>query len=242
MTTTATAYPDQLTLPGQAAAPGGPVDMTMMYLMHHAFRRDLRRFDEAVAATPVDDRSTWQALAERWDRFFVILHHHHTGEDAGIWPFLLDRADAEERGHLEAMEEEHSHIDPLLTSVATGFEALGRGALPRNPETVRAALHARIEDTREALGRHLAHEETDAMAILQRHMTPTDWERIEQVHFKADEHPVALSFMVPWLAEGVPTAGLDEVFSGRGQAFRVLWWLTRGGYRRSEQRAFRYAS
>ena len=37
-----------LRLPGQAAAPDGPVDMTMMYLSHHAFRRDLAAFAEAV--------------------------------------------------------------------------------------------------------------------------------------------------------------------------------------------------
>jgi|GEM_PF-1648709 len=30
----------QILLPGQAAAPDGPIDMAPMYLMHHAFRRD----------------------------------------------------------------------------------------------------------------------------------------------------------------------------------------------------------
>jgi hemerythrin-like domain-containing protein len=236
MTVTRVAYPDQLMLPGQAAAPGGPVDMTMMYLMHHAFRRDLRRFVAAVAATPVDDRASWQAMADRWGRFFVILHHHHTGEDAGIWPFLLERADAEERGHLEAMEAEHARIDPLLTRVAEGFESLR--SLPSHPESTRAALHACVEETEAALAQHLAHEETFAMAILQRHMTPADWERIEQEQFAPADHPIPLSFMVPWLAEGLPRAALDEVFSGRGQAFRVLWWLTRGAFRRGERRAF----
>ena len=34
-------WPAQLRLPGQAAAPEGPVDMYMMYLMHFGFRRDL---------------------------------------------------------------------------------------------------------------------------------------------------------------------------------------------------------
>ena len=38
----------QITLPGQTATVGGPLDMTMMYVMHHAFRRDLR----ALAAGP----------------------------------------------------------------------------------------------------------------------------------------------------------------------------------------------
>src|SRR3954464_11436026 len=150
MTTTNNSHPDRLTPPGQAAAPGGPVDMMMMYLMHHAFRRDLRRFARAVVATPVTDRATWQALGERRDRFFTILPHDHTGEDAGIWPFLLERADGDERAHLEAMEEEHSRIDPLLTSVAEGFETLRGELLPRDAEQVRATLQDRVAATREA--------------------------------------------------------------------------------------------
>ena len=40
-TTTDLGHPRQLRLPGQTAAPDGPVDMTIMYVMHHAFRRDL---------------------------------------------------------------------------------------------------------------------------------------------------------------------------------------------------------
>ena len=42
--------PRQLTLPGQAATADGPLDMTMMYVMHHAFRRDLRALARAAAA------------------------------------------------------------------------------------------------------------------------------------------------------------------------------------------------
>lgn len=52
-------------LPGPAAAAPGPVDLTVMYLIHHAFRRDLADLGAAVAATPVTDRAAWVALAER---------------------------------------------------------------------------------------------------------------------------------------------------------------------------------
>ena len=132
MSTINSGYPEQLMLPGQAAAPGGPVDMTVMYLMHHAFRRDLTRFAAAVPRTPLDDHATWVALAERWERFSEILHHHHSGEDAGIWPFLLGRADASERETLLAMEAEHEKIDPLLRSAADGFAlaVMGKGEQP----------------------------------------------------------------------------------------------------------------
>jgi len=240
MTTTTTAPSSQLMLPGQAAAPEGPVDMFMMYLMHHAFRRDLDRFTAAVERTPVEDRATWRALAARWDRFFSILHHHHSGEDAVLWPFLLERADEDERAHLEAMEEEHSHIDPLLTAVAEGFAALGAEALPADAADRRTALLARVTETRDALGRHLAHEESQAMAILQRHMTPEEWAGLEAEGWKKD-NPDPVAYVLPWIAEGLPADKLDEACSRGSAVMKVLWWLTRSRFRRGERQAFRYA-
>ena len=80
----------QLTLPGQAATADGPLDMTMMYVMHHAFRRDLRALTRSVTVTPLGDRVAWRELHRRWRLFAYVLHHHHTGEDEGLlascWP------------------------------------------------------------------------------------------------------------------------------------------------------------
>lgn len=238
MTTQTIQYPDQLTLPGQAAAPGGPVDMTMMYLMHHGFRRDLNRFAAAVEATPVEDRATWVALAARWDGFFEVLHHHHSGEDAGIWPFLLERAEPDERATLEAMEEEHSHIDPLLTSCAEGFAAMAGDRVGLDAADVRAALKVRVAATRDALSRHLAHEESEAMVILQRHMTPEDWEVLEKEHFRKDESLAKLRFMVCWIGEELPADVRDGLLDEAGLPFKILWWASRRGFARAERKAF----
>jgi hemerythrin-like domain-containing protein len=238
---TTTTYPDQLMLPGQAAAPGGPVDMTMMYVMHHGFRRDLNRFAEAVAATPLAEKETWVALAARWERFFEVLHHHHSGEDAGIWPFLIERADDEDRATLEAMEEEHSHIDPLLSSCAEGFAMLAGDLVGVNADDARAALKVRVAATRDALARHLAHEESEAMAILQRHMTSEDWERIETEHFRKDQSLGQLRYLVCWVAEDLPAPVRDGLLDEAGLPFKLIWWLSRGSFARLERRAFAYA-
>jgi hemerythrin-like domain-containing protein len=237
MSTTTT---EQMMLPGQTAAPAGPADMMMMYVMHHAFRRDLTRFAGAVGATPLEDRETWQALAARWDRFFEVLHHHHSAEDDLIWPYLLVRADAEERATLDAMEAEHSEIDPLLTSVAEGFAALAGDGLPAGAEDLRAALRVRMAATRDCLARHLEHEETEAIAILQRHTTAESWKVIEDQIGKR-KSALPLWFMVGWCAEDVPARKLDEIFGAVGLPFKVLWLLTRGRFRRAERTAFKYA-
>ena len=69
--------PAPLLLPGQVAAPEGPADMTMMYVLHHAFRRDVRDFTRAAAATATGDSARWALLAERWRHFTYELHQHH---------------------------------------------------------------------------------------------------------------------------------------------------------------------
>ncbi len=230
-------WPTQLRLPGQAAAPEGPVDMQMMYVMHHAFRRDLTRFAAATQATPVHDRRTWQRLAARWDVFATILHKHHSGEDAGLWPWLRERASADEIATLDAMEAEHDEIDPMLESCRAGFERLR----DHPDEDARAALAVRVLATRESLGRHLAHEETDAMAILQRLMTQEEWLELDAEYFSKDMSPKYVATVVPWAAHEMPAAARGRVFAEAGTPFTVVWHLTRRSFARKERRAFAFA-
>ncbi|MDV3222228.1 hemerythrin domain-containing protein [Intrasporangium sp.] len=238
-TTTGPSWPTQITLPGQTAAHPGPVDMTMMYVMHHAFRRDLTAFAAAAASTPVADRTSWQALAERWGVFSQCLHHHHSGEDAGIWPLLMGRADAAQRETLEAMEGEHAEIDPILTACAAGFTRLAEHA----DEDARAALAVRLAAARESLGRHLRHEETDAIRIIQEHMTNAEWHALDEEYFKQGVSFRQVLAIVPWILHGLPVEARESLFTGPGgRLHRVLWLATKGQFDRREKVAFRYVS
>ena len=237
-TTTSTAptqQAPQLRLPGQAAAHPGPVDMTIMYLMHHAFRRDLRAFSEVVPVTPLEDREAWRALAERWELFAVPLHHHHAGEDTWLWPFLMEKAGPEERRTLEAMEAEHAEIDPGLAACAAGFARLAAA-----PEAdARAALAVRLTAVREALGRHLHHEETETILLMQRVLTAEEWEGID-AHFKEGLSLGTLLRTVPWVMHQVPGEARAHVFATTGAAYRVLLALTRRRFERLHRKAFRH--
>jgi hypothetical protein len=230
-------WPTQLRLPGQAAAPEGPVDMQIMYVMHHAFRRDLAKFAAAAQHTPAEDRVTWRLLASRWTVFAEVLHLHHSGEDAGLWPWLLEHGTAVDRSTLEAMEAEHAEIDPLLASCAEGFERLEGHA----DDDARAALAVRLVATRDSLARHLEHEETDAMAILQRLMTPEDWTAVDEEFFKSHLTPRLVTALVPWAAYGLPREILSRVFAESGLGFKLVWLATRRRFAAREARAFRYA-
>ena len=235
MTTTTTTRPQQLRLPGQAAAHEGPVDMSMMYLMHHAFRRDLGAFARAVPATPVDDPRCWRAMAQRWERFSRFLHHHHHGEDTWLWPFLMERVSAADRATLEAMEAEHADIDPALEACAVGFARMAE-----HPDLdTRAALSVRLTAVRESLGRHLAHEETETIALIQSVMTQADWEEVDR-HFQEGLTFGALLKAVPWALHKVPAGIREELFAETGGLHRLLWVLTRPGFERLDRRAFRH--
>jgi hypothetical protein len=241
--TTPTTRPAQLMLPGQAAAPDGPIDLAAMYLMHHAFRRDLDAFAAAVSRTPVSDRATWRLLRERWRLFSLVLHHHHAGEDTGLWPLLLERADAAgdapARATLEAMAAEHTEIDPLLAACAEGFDRLAGHA----DDDARAALEVRVAAARQRLGAHLAHEERDAMAIVQAYATVEDWHRVEQEHFRTAYGLRDTLRAVPWVMHEVPAAVLAELSAADPslRTFLIVWRLfLRRPFERRERRAFRY--
>ena len=240
MTTTPThrqrEWPVQLRLPGQTAAHEGPVDMHMMYVMHHAFRRDLGAFAAAAAVTPSSDRETWQALARRWELFSTALHHHHAGEDAGLWPRLLEVADEQGRATLEAMEAEHEEIDPMLEACAAGFARLAQ----HDDEDARRALAVRLVAARESLARHLAHEEGDAIALVQEHLTDEEWLALEEEHFRAKFSPRQMLALVAWVAHEMPDEARGYVLGKAGLPFRVLWLLGRRSFVRRERAAFRY--
>jgi hypothetical protein len=231
----------QISLPGQAAAPPGPCDLTPMYLMHHAFRRDLRRFGDAVATTSVADRRTWRALDGRWRRFARILHHHHTGEDEILWPMLLARVGAvgDEHGRavLVAMEAEHEEIDPLLAGCAAGFERLAAGP----DEDTRAALVVRVAATAERLGHHLGHEESAAMVLLQAHLTPAEWTGMD-AGFAAHYSPRDTVFAVSWVLDGVPDTVRRTVLRTFPAPLALAWrTVLRWPHEWRERRIFRVA-
>ena len=214
----------QVRFPDQAAAPPGPVDLLPMYLMHHAFRRDLSRFAAAAAGTAVGNRRRWTALSRRWRRFSRVLHLHHAGEDDILWPLLLTRVDSAGdqagRATLEAMETEHKEIDPLLTACTAGFTAMASGA----DTDTRAALVVRVAAAAARLGQHLGHEETDAMVLVQRHITPAEW---EAMHPEFGRHYTAADalFALPWVLYRVPADLRPPVVAFLGRGPTLAWAL-----------------
>ena len=233
---TSTIPSDQLLLPGQTHVAQGPHDMTGMYVMHHAFRRDLRRFVAAVSSTPVEAGTTWKALAERWAKYETVLHHHHTIEDEHLWPVLAGHAtEAADVATVEAMEVEHGVIAPILSAVSAGFREMRDHA----SEDAWRTLADHIIELRIALDDHLRHEETDALPMVQRTMSAQEREDAEKQAGKG--YPARLMpFLVPWVLDDLSPDGRRRMVALAGRPYLVLHWLTKGAYVRKDAVAFRY--
>ena len=229
----------QLELPGQVYAAGGPHDLSGMFVAHHGFRRDLYRFAMATRNTPVDDAQTWSALATRWERFGEILHHHHVTEDTAIWPELYGAVDQQgDRGAhstLDEMEAEHDVVDPMLTACAAGFATMATAPDRQTRDHLAEVVHA----THASVYGHLAHEEAEALPILQRHLSGKGWKKAEHMA-KAEKDPRKLAFLVPWLADGLPQPVLSKAFGSMGPAIKVVLSMTKTRYERAEWMAFRH--
>jgi hemerythrin-like domain-containing protein len=205
MTATA-AHPTQLMLEGQFAAPDGPIDLAGMYLMHRAFRRDLNLFADAAGAVPASDRERWRRISSRFQLFAGVLHKHHHGEDVGLWPLLAERG--ADRTVLDALEAEHAVIDPLLASVTADLRTLADGG---GDESTRDRVARTTAELRDALQAHLAHEESDGMALVQQHLTPEDWTRLDEEVFSKDYTPREIPAVIGWVAFGCPTEALGRM-------------------------------
>jgi len=235
-----TANVTQYLLPGQAAAPEGPIDMLGMYLMHHGFRRDLDAFIDTVPRTAIGDRASWAALEARWKFFAFVLHHHHCAEDVGLWPPLLERVDAagdtEARMVLHAMEAEHAEIDPLLQACADGFARLSRTA----DQDAQAALAVRLVGARQSLGHHLGHEETDAIPLIQQYIDNKLWAELEKKHFSAGYTLGQTLRVLGWVMYRLPEPAREAMFAQSGVGmFRQPWkFVIRPWFEKGERRAF----
>ena len=234
-----TATQAQITLPGQAHTAEGPHDQTGMYVMHHAFRRDLTSFVEAARSTPVEEAEVWRALVRRWAAFDDVLHHHHSIEDTAFWPVLVRHADgagsAEDRATLEAMEAEHAVIDPALQRCREAFHHM----VEHPCEDHRNALHVRLTGTREALLRHLEHEETEALPMVQRVLTVDEYAAAEAAAQKG--YPLrSMPFLVPWVMHELPEEAARRVVDGAFPGFTLLHRLSRIPFLRQERLAFRH--
>ncbi|MER6461148.1 hemerythrin domain-containing protein [Streptomyces sp. NPDC001288] len=142
-------------------------DMTMMFAIHDALRRELERIARITARVDEDPRHVL-STAVGWELFKKFLTIHHTSEDVTVWP-VMQRALAgqpDELALLDAMEAEHAVIDPLLADIDAALADRDSGM---------QRLGGLTDTLYTQLGGHLDHEEGEALKLMDITMTTEEW-------------------------------------------------------------------
>jgi Hemerythrin HHE cation binding domain len=180
--------------PGASRRSGVPIDLTMMYATHAAFRRDLRLLAQAASTGDT------AALRARWGNFNTQLVVHHSVEDAYLWPMVRVAASGRIGAAqvLDDMEREHSQLEPLLDAADQ--------ALITRPGV---ALDEVLGQLQAVLTNHLGHEERDALPLIQAVCTRADWRRFAG-HMRRRQGIRGAAAYVPWILDR-----LDQAERGR---------------------------
>ncbi|NEB03877.1 nitroreductase/quinone reductase family protein [Streptomyces sp. SID13726] len=121
--------------------------------VHDAFRHELAliRREMATGGSTLGAQLRVNCLT-----FCQGLHNHHTGEGAGIFPFLADRH-PESRPAIDRLHAEHEHIAALVEELRRTLAADDTTAVPAEVERLTTELEA-----------HLTYEEEQLIPLLDR--------------------------------------------------------------------------
>lgn len=172
--------------------------LTMNTIVHAAFRRDLARFDEALATFPARDQQRADDLDRAWDFYETELHHHHSYEEDYFWP-ALQQTDAD-LSVVEHLDSEHDDMRRALDTATTAMKALQADPGAQQASEARAAVAA----LGEVLLAHLAHEEADLEPISAAYSTSAPMKAALRTVKK--KHLPSMGSFVEWLQDGATPA------------------------------------
>src|SRR5690242_71540 len=193
------------------------LDMSMMFAMHDALRRELAQVGR-VASRLDDDPAILLRAALGWELFKKFLTVHHQSEDDALWPALRARVAAHpDRVALaDALEAEHAVIEPLLAAI---------DAAAADPDYGYQRFGDIIDELSAKLTAHLAHEEADGLPLIDASLTEQEWQHFAQVH--AERIRGDASLYMPWLLNGASPQMLDAILGkfppSLLAAFREEW-------------------
>ncbi len=177
------------------------LDMSMMFAMHDALRRELGQVGR-IAKLRDDDPAGLLRAALGWELFKKFLLVHHRSEDDALWPALRGRV-AQQPGRValaDALEAEHARIEPLLTGI---------DAAAADPAYGYQRFGDIVDELVTTLSGHLVHEETDGLPLIDASLTPAQWQHFAQVH--TDRLRGDTATYLPWLLNGASQQTLGAV-------------------------------
>ncbi len=188
-------------------------DMTMMFVLHDALRRELERIAD-VTARAGDDPQQLLRTAAGWEIFKSYLHIHHTAEDEALWPALRQALAArpDDLALLDAMESEHATIDPLLEHVDAALADRDHGG---------DRLAEVVDNLATGLRGHLKHEEDDALPLIDSTATEQQLQLFGMAHTK--QIGPGISQYLPWMLDSASADTTAHILGVLPEPARVAY-------------------
>jgi hypothetical protein len=121
-------------------------------------------------------------------------------EDEALWPAVRAAvaANPDQLALVDALEAEHAVIDPLLTAI---------DAAATTPDGRFADI---VDELHTQLSKHLTHEETDGLALIDVSITEGEWLHFSSVNSERNRPDAAM--FLPWLFDGADQDALARMF------------------------------
>lgn len=183
-----------------------PADTRMMGIVHGALRRDLERARAELTTAPYPSGRQRRAIGQHVLWLMDVLHHHHTGEDEGLWPLVRER-DPSAGPLLDSLDEDHRRIAPAIETL----EAAGRRYADTTSVDKRVVVLAALDEMLVVLLPHLEREVVEAMPVVSACVSQSDFQAWDQKYNIRPKSFVQLGIEGHWLLDGLDPEGYQIV-------------------------------
>ncbi|MGH9058948.1 MAG: hemerythrin domain-containing protein [Acidimicrobiales bacterium] len=204
--------------------------MTVLGLVHDAFRRDLPRLTEAAALLHGPGLPTAAAVAKQCHFVMAQLRRHHRAEAAHLSPVLRRRLGGTPEGLsvLRDLEDGHHRVAPLISEVESHIDDLYRWDQKHAPMELAGA----IGDLGGVVTALLDRDDAELLPLIRGELTATEWDHFEQSQ-RRGQRLGDLARFVPWILEGAAPEDHDRVLGRLPPPVRLAY---RAYWRRSHRR------
>jgi len=206
--------------------------MSMNKVIHAAFRRDLQRFLDALAAFRDGDRARAAQLGKAWDNFDAQLTDHHEGEHDIAWPAMRSIGVTDEL--LAVFDAEHERMAQALAATRTAMATFRASAAGADAAAARAAM----EHLRTVAVTHLDHEEQEIEPLYLQHADGPEMKAMGKQFAKVSPGKGGTFFA--WVTDGAGSAEMAALTESVPKpVMKGLIALFGRGYRRDVAPAWR---
>jgi len=185
--------------------PDAPADTQAMGIVHSALRRDVVRARMLLGTPAAQEPRRRTALAEHVLWMMGFLHHHHDGEDEGLYPLVV-RCNPASAELVERMDADHATITPAMEAL----EQAARTHLdePASPDELLAQA---LDDLSDVLFPHLAREELEMMPVVSASITEREWREWDEEFNLKPKGMRELAMDGHWILDGLTGPGREHI-------------------------------